>query len=80
MSCDVASQKDIPVVKLELDVNLETSALEDLSVLNDMSVHARTLPLTFNVNGTDTKGNLFFIQKNSQHLYFGVTLFKLQEF
>ena len=80
MSCKVISKKDIHVVKLELDVNLETSALEDLSVLNNISVHARTLPLILNVNGTETKGNLFFIQKNTQHLYFGVTLFKVQEF
>ena len=81
MSCIVTSNKDIHVVKLELDVNLETSTLEDLSVLNNMSVHARNLPLTFNVNGTETKGNLFFIQNNTpSFLYFGVTLFKVQNF
>ena len=44
----MTSNKDIHVVKLELDVNLETSTLEDVSVLNNMSVHARNLPLTFN--------------------------------
>ena len=82
MSCNIASQKDIPVVKLEFDVNLETSTLEDLSIQESLSRIYRTLPLTFIANATEIKGELWFQENeySKQTLEIGVTLYNVDEF
>ena len=75
MSCKVISKKETPLVELELDVNLETSTLEDIASLNDDFYHCRALPLTLSSNSTDIKGELWFRIHNS--LEFGVTLYNV---
>ena len=83
MSCNIASKKDIPVVKLELDVNLETSTLEDLTPLNKKFDYYRALSLNFCTNGTKIKGELWFRQELGEYkddLQYGVTLYNVEAF
>ena len=83
MSCKASFKKDIQGVEMELDVNLETSTLEDLTPLNDFYDHYRALPLTLHANGTKIIGELWFRQGQGDYqdrLEYGVTLYNVGAF
>ena len=83
MSCKASFKKDIQGVEMELDVNLETSTLEDLTPLNDFYDHYRTLPLTLHASGTQIIGELWFRQGQGDYqdrLEYGVTLYNVGAF
>ena len=82
MSFKMVSKQDIHGVKLDFDVNLETSTLEDLSIQASLSRIYRTLPLTFTANDTEIKGELWFLESaySKSALEIGVTLYNVDEF
>ena len=82
MSFKMISKKDFHGVKLDFDVNLETSSLEDLSIQESLSGIYRTLPLTLIANDTEIKGELWFLEdeESKQILEIGVTLYNVEEF
>ena len=68
---------------MELDVNLETSTLEDLTPLNKKFDYYRALSLNFCTNGTKIKGELWFRQLLGEYkdtLQYGVTLYNVEAF
>ena len=70
-------------MNLELDVNLETSTLQDLTSLNNSFDQYRALPLTLHASGTKIIGELWFRQGQGDYqdrLEYGVTLYNVGAF